>query len=488
MTADTSIGRRTLVFTAARVAGTGSILVLFVLLSHLLAAPEYGTFRQVWLVNKGLLDVLALGVPLSVYYFVPRLSDDHKRRFVAQSLLVLAGLGLVLAAGVFIGAPVLARTFNNPEIEPLLRLFALYPLFAMPVSGLESVLLSLGRSAQYSVFLIVDRVALVATAAAAVLLSRSLHTLFLALVGFGVIELLAGAWLAWYAIGHLPRGGDWRIVDQLRFALPSGLANLVDVINVEVDKLMAAAFFTVSEFASFANGAFEVPFLGVIVGSVGAILLPEFSREHERGDRAAIARLWHAAITRVAKLLAPATVFLFVMAGDVVQLLFSSKYADSVPIFRVYLLILLPKLAWYGPTLVTLGRNRAPFYGSLIAVASNILLSYLLIRWIGLPGPAVATVITAHLLMLYYVALLRRTLHLRWAEAFPLGPVLRTIVVAAIPGLVILPLTGLEELGRMGRLALGGVVFSLATYAVYRALGLLDRDDVRRLREVLVRR
>ena len=162
MTADTSIGRRTLVFTAARVAGTGSILVLFVLLSHLLAAPEYGTFRQVWLVNKGLLDVLALGVPLSVYYFVPRLSDDHKRRFVAQSLLVLAGLGLVLAAGVFIGAPVLARTFNNPEIEPLLRLFALYPLFAMPVSGLESVLLSLGRSAQYWVFRIVDRVALVA--------------------------------------------------------------------------------------------------------------------------------------------------------------------------------------------------------------------------------------------------------------------------------------------------------------------------------------
>jgi O-antigen/teichoic acid export membrane protein len=299
VTADPSIGRRTLVFTAARVAGSGSILVLFVLLSHLLTAPEYGTFRQVWLVNKGLLDILALGVPLSVYYFVPRLTDAHKRRFVAQSLLVLAALGLVLAAGVFIGAPALARTFNNPEIEPLLRLFALYPLFAMPVSGLESVLLSLGRSAQYSAFLIVDRVALVATAAGAVLLSRSLHTLFLALVGFGVIELLAGAWLAWYAVGHLPRrGGDWRLVDQLRFALPSGLANLVDVINVEIDKLMAAAFFTVSQFASFANGAFEVPFLGVIVGSVGAILLPEFSREHERGDRAAIVRLWHAAITR----------------------------------------------------------------------------------------------------------------------------------------------------------------------------------------------
>jgi O-antigen/teichoic acid export membrane protein len=181
-------------------------------------------------------------------------------------------------------------------------------------------------------------------------------------------------------------------------------------------------------------------------------------------------------------------VFLFVMAGDVVQLLFSSKYSDSVPIFRLYLLILLPKLAWYGPTLVTLGRNRAPFYGSLIAVVSNILLSYLLIRWIGLPGPAVATVITAHLLMLYYVTLLRRTLHLRWGEAFPLRPVLRTIAAAAIPGLLILPLAGLEELGRMGRLALGGAVFTLATYAVYRALGLLDRDDVRRLREVLVRR
>ncbi|MGH7630719.1 MAG: lipopolysaccharide biosynthesis protein, partial [Gemmatimonadales bacterium] len=451
MSRDPSIGKRTLVFTAARVAGSGSILVLFVLLSYLLSAPEYGTFRQVWLVNKGLLDILALGVPLSVYYFIPRLAEEHKRHFVAQSFLVLAGLGLTLAVGVFLSAGVIARVFDNPQIEPLLRLFALYPLFVMPVTGLESVLLSLGRSGQYSGFLILDRLGLVATAAVAVLVGRSLNALFLALVAFGAVELVAGGWLAWYSVGHLPRGpGGWRIGEQLRFALPSGLANLVDVINVEVDKLMAAAFFTVAQFASFANGAFEVPFLSVIVGSVGAMLLPEFSREHARGDRGTILRLWHGAITRVAKLLAPATVFLFVMAGDVVQLLFSSKYADSVPIFRIYLLILLPKLAWFGPTLVALGRNRAPFYGSLIAVGSNVVLGYLLIHWIGLPGPAVATVVTAHLLMLYYLVLLQRTLRITWGETFPLRPVLLALVVAAIPGVLILPVAQADGLGRLG--------------------------------------
>jgi O-antigen/teichoic acid export membrane protein len=131
---------------------------------------------------------------------------------------------------------------------------------------------------------------------------------------------------------------------------------------------------------------------------------------------------------------------------------------------------------------VALGRNRAPFYGSLIAVGSNVVLSYLLIHWIGLTGPAVATVVTAHLLLLYYLTLLQRTLRIPWGETFPLRPVLLTLAVAAIPGVLILPVAQADGMGRLGRLMVAGLLFTVATYTLYRVTGLLRSEEVRLFR------
>jgi O-antigen/teichoic acid export membrane protein len=272
------------------VVGAASIIALFVLLSRLLATEEYGTFRQVWLLNRGCSTSSAAASRSASTTSCPML-ESQRRTLIRQSQLLLAGLGVALCAALFLGAEAIGRLFGNPALAPLLRVFSLYPLFALPVTAAESAMLSLGRSTEISLFLLVDRVAFVLAAAGVALAGGSLHPIFRVLVCFGALELAVSLWMTERAMRALPFAPpQWRFAEQLRFSLPSGLANMVDVINLEVDKLITAAFLSVARFAHYANGAFEVPIFGVLVGSVSAVLMPEYAGRYRDGDRAGVSR------------------------------------------------------------------------------------------------------------------------------------------------------------------------------------------------------
>jgi O-antigen/teichoic acid export membrane protein len=475
-----SAARHAVMFTLARIAGSASMIVLFALLSHMLAAAEYGTFRQIWLLNRNSLNIFAVGIGLSIYYFIPRIPVHERRPFAIQSGLILTALGMVLSAALVFGAEPIARLLNNAELAPLLRIFGLYPLLVLPTTLAESLLLSLERTGLLSLYYVVDRVGLVLVAAVAALWSGQLSVVFLALLAYGALELLGCTFLLRAVLRDEASGPPvWRVREQLAFALPSGLANLADVVNAEIDKLITSMWFTAARFAVYANGAFEVPFFGVIVGSVSAVMLPRYARAYQAGDRPTVVALWHESVSRIATLLVPATVYLFIGATALIPLLFSDKYADSALIFRIYLLALLPKLAWYGPMLVAMGHNRAPLYGSVAAIVCNAVLALVLVRSVGLAGPAIASVVVAHGLLAYYLYLLARGLDLSWHRALPFGRLARVFAISLVAGAAAYPVFTRAALGPLLQLVIGGVLFSVALVALYLWAGLLDMKDIK---------
>jgi len=62
----------------------GCFLLIAVVLARSLERTDFGTFNQVWLVNKSLLYLFALGLPVSVYYFLLRLLDAKIKNFILQ--------------------------------------------------------------------------------------------------------------------------------------------------------------------------------------------------------------------------------------------------------------------------------------------------------------------------------------------------------------------------------------------------------------------
>ena len=63
---------------------------------------DFGTFNQVWLVNKSLFYLFSLGLPVSVYFFLPRLAASERKSFIAQTMLGLTVLALPFSLAMYL--------------------------------------------------------------------------------------------------------------------------------------------------------------------------------------------------------------------------------------------------------------------------------------------------------------------------------------------------------------------------------------------------
>jgi len=485
-TQKSSIASDVIFLTASKITASLNVILLFVLLSHTLSIQDYGSFRQVWLINKGfVLEIFALGIPISLFYFLPKLAKGKRRFFVVQTLLLLTSLGFLVAAAIYIFSGLLASVFNNPELERLLRITSFYALFTLPTLALEGVLVSFGKTVVFSVYTIIDRILLLGIIAASVYLFGTIDALCITLVVFGFSEFVVSTLIIRFSLKSYPiESRTFNVVEQLRFSLPSGLSNVIGILNIELDKVVISSFFNVAQFAKYANGAIEVPFLGTVAASVNSVLMPEYVRRHASGDDEGILRLWHKSVYKVALVFFPLAVFLFIFADDIITLLFSEKYLESSTIFRIYLLALLPKVTWYGIILIALGYSREPFYGSLFSLIANLVLNFTLIHVVGFTGPAVATTLTTYLISFYYLHRIRAVFDKRWSDIFPWRVLAKIFLISAFLGLALCqPLSYFYTGNVFIKLILGFSIFSIPLYSFFRHTDLIIKSDIELFRQ-----
>lgn len=469
-----------------RIAGLVSTLLLFVLLSRTLTPTQYGSFRQVWLINKSLVEILGLGLPLSLLYYLGRLGDAQKKAFIVQSVTLLAAGAAGAGLAVFLGADLIAAAFGNPDLAPLLRLFAVYPVLIAPSLAVEGVLIVSGRVHQFAMFAVVTRVGVFVAGAAAVAMGGTLAHLFALILAAGVIEIFVAGLLIRAAVVSFEAAGRPgqlserpTVREQFRLALPTGISSMVGILNQELDKLIIAASFSVAQFARYANGAVEIPILGTVVRSVSTVLIPEFTRRYHSGDRAGVLELWHKSICKVALLQFPVLIFFGVFAAEFIILLFSDTYRDSAVIFQIYVVAQVPSLTWYGTLLVAVGRTKAPLWGSIIALGLNVILNILFIQWIGFTGPAIATTLASFGTTAFYLSRIRSALGVGWMAVFPWSGLARIMFVAVL-GMPIFILPGLfPSLPDWLHLLIAGSTYGAVVLAAYQRLGLVSWAEIR---------
>jgi O-antigen/teichoic acid export membrane protein len=114
---------------------------------------------------------------------------------------------------------------------------------------------------------------------------------------------------------------------------PFAVAVIIETIQLNLHQYVVWARFDPATFAIYAAGCLQIPLVDVLTTSVGNVMMVRMTDEVERPD-AALA-LWHQSVDRLAFWLWPWTVALVLTAHDVIVLLFTARYAASVPIFAV---------------------------------------------------------------------------------------------------------------------------------------------------------
>ena len=454
------LGTSALMMMASKAISHGCFLLIAVVLARSLAVADFGTFNQVWLVNKSLLYLFALGLPVSVYYFLPRLPEAKRKSFILQTMVSLTILALPFSISMYVLADRLALYFHNPALAGHLRLFAVFPLLTLPTISTDAILIGLGRTRQAAFFDITTRTAMLTAVAVAGILGHHLDLVFKALLGYGIAQLLLGAWMVWRPVrGMSLHFSPADLKGQVAYAAPYGLATLVGALNSQVDKVLIALFYPPVVFGLYAAAAFELPLAGVTSEPVVSVIMGELARKFSAGDIDGFLRLWHKSILKLALPVFAVAAALMVIAGPVVVGLFSSAYAPSVGLFRIYLVYLLLRVTVLEQVLAALGDTRFVFKAQAIGLLVNAALGYLLIRGIGWFGAAIAAVLTGYLFGAMVMARIRHRLNVDLRRLVPWRGLGRVALVAVLAAACAAAVVGLGT-NPVWKVAAGLLVFS----------------------------
>lgn len=389
-----SVGKSTLLITASKLASLGINMACVMVLSRIRTLDEYGTYSQLLLAINLVSMLFIMGLPNSINYFLAREeSAEGKRTYLSHyftlNLLLSAFAGVVL----FLGVPVLERYFHNDVIGTYSFFLLLYPFASITMSAVESVLVVYERPRTLVLYRLLNSLSLLGILVAADALGMTFRQY---MVLFLLTELLFA--LAVYVIAGRLAGGlqlafsAAKLREIAVFCIPIGLASAVGTLSAELDKLVISAFFSNSDYAIYTNAAKELP-LTVLSSATTMVIMPKIVRHLHRGEAERAISMWKDAFVLNYAVMAVMVFGIVTYAPEVITILYSEKYLPGVTVFRTYTLILLLRTTYFGIILNATGNTKYIFRISVAQLCVNVVLNLIGCRWLGLIGPAAATVI-----------------------------------------------------------------------------------------------
>lgn len=141
-------------------------------------------------------------------------------------------------------------------------------------------------------------------------------------------------------------------------------------------------------FATFRYGARELPFIAAVINGTMVVVLPRLTEAPSAGLdllKSSSRRLFH--------WIFGAAFFFMLTSHWWWTLVFTDLFTTSLPLFQVYLLLVISRLILPTPVLTAFGHTRLLAIISLSELLSNLALSWVLASYFGLIGIVWATVI-----------------------------------------------------------------------------------------------
>lgn len=432
-----AVGKGAAHLTFARIVTLTISLVTNMLLSRFRTVAEYGTYSQLMLVITLATSFMMLGLPNSVNYFLARADTQEERInflsvYYSLSTILSFVVGIVLVAIV----PIIEAYFKNVVIRKFAYFLALYPWTRVTVSSISNVLVVYGKTKRLMFINVIT--ALVALLS--ILLIQLLGLTFRDYITAFLIGHLAIAVWIYVIVSRLENGMAFRLQSKpireiFSYSIPIGLAAMAGTISIEIDKLMIGGLMGTEALAMYTNAGRELP-LTLVASSLTAVLLPKMARMLKHHEKAGAVALWGDAIQLSYILICFFVTASIVFAPQVITILYSQKYLPGVQVFRVYSLVLLLRITYFGIILNSIGKTKLIFWSSLASLGLNAVLNYLMYLMFGFVGPAFATFTSILLVNLLQLIFTSRVLLVPFSKLFPWRKLLEISAVNAFWGII----------------------------------------------------
>ncbi|NLL35522.1 MAG: oligosaccharide flippase family protein [Clostridiales bacterium] len=411
-------------------------LLLSMVAARVLTKTELAINSQAFLIYSTFASLLTLGIPSGIYYYLVH-NEHRKRAVVNESILLTLGTSLMFSLFILCGGnQVLANAFHNPQIAELLYWLIPYALFMVPMNVISCVFVYENRIRFNAVFSATQTFVILAVVIVSMLIFRTGESMIVS----RVIVSIAFVVVAGIVLNHiLPKEESSKVnlssIKSLFYiSIPLGLADIVATLDRSLDKWIVSIMLSPERYAVFMQGARELPLIGTITGAISTVMLVDITRAAKDDDFTTAVALFRKIAEKTSLILLPVMIFLFVTASPFIRFLYTEAYADAIPIFQIYLLYLPIRTVVYGPLLIALGKSKYILVRSIIGLCLNALLSILAVYLLGAAGAALATILVLYLFNLpsnLYV--ISKATGIKWTKLLPFRRIGLSILLT-IPG------------------------------------------------------
>lgn len=332
------------------------------ILSRFFDKADYGTYKQVMYVYNTLLTIFTLGLPKAYAYFLPKYAAEFSRDIISKVTKIFFVLGVVFTFFLLCFAGSIANVMNNSDLKMALIVFSPTPLLLLPTMGLDAIYASFRKTKYLAYYTIATRILTIFCIVLPVILFSGNY--IQAIIGFDVASLitffLALYLKSWPVKNVQQRKSNLTYKEIFQFALPLLYASLWGIIISSANQFFISRYYGNETFAEFSNGFMELPFAGMVLGSISTVLLPVFSGM-DRGNGMCIETLniWNSALLKSAKLLFPMLIFSVFFAKPIMTCMYGNLYAGSAIYFIIKNLSGLFVIIPFYPIILAIGKTKA---------------------------------------------------------------------------------------------------------------------------------
>ncbi len=414
------------------------------LVVRLIGKADVGRLLSVTLVYETAAMLLSTGFPYTLLYQLSNRTLPERAALARRIAAIACRMGAI-GAGLMIAVCLILRSRligyePSPTFDAQLgMLLILAPslMADLPFRLMPNLLVVEGLARRSAGLQVVRTIALTLATLVPLALQASVEVVVVCYaavrVSFGLFVLLE--------LRRLYRGVEHKAVpltdrEFWRFAVPMGATEAIGLLNQQLDRWLVLLALPAARFAEYQVGAWQVPIIGTIAYSVGAAYTPEFVRRFQAHDPYGALELWQRGVRKVALIVVPVTMALFVAAEELMTVLFTKEYAGAANVFRFYSVLTFLRVASYGTVIVSAGKPKYVVRAAAAGLLYNAAFGIPCVLVLGFIGPAVGAAGAFVLHVITYVLFIAKAAEVPARAVFPLLAYLRVFLLAALAGLV----------------------------------------------------
>jgi O-antigen/teichoic acid export membrane protein len=398
--------------------------VFYIVITKTLPTSEVGIITLILAVSSLLNIAFSFGFPVSaqhfISYFKGKKDEAEMKGITKRMTLIGGGLSILAVAFSFLVAKPLAALFLHNTADYIYIYLASFYIGAGIIFGILH-----GVALGHQLFK-ADAVIYLSSASFSYLIGLVFllffHNIEYIFVGFG-ISYFYGSII--YTVLLTTRDKAVKEISEktsmsliFAYSWPIILSSFIGYGSQYVDRFVVAYFLDVSTLGIYSFALILSSSLAFFAGPLVNVLIPKLSEYFSINDRSKLARGVNLSSTLMVLIYSPLSLGLASIAPIVLSLLAKSVYSTGTTALMILVGVSSFFLMWniFSSVIYAIRKTKVYILSTSVTLASNVILSFLLIPKMGMIGAAIAnsSVNIFSFIVTYYFAIIKETIKYDW--------------------------------------------------------------------------